>query len=706
MPITLSGDLLHIKNGNTYTSANTMINGSISEVNAARDNGVAAVNSTASAKTAEINARVNELTSAASTNKEISDMFAEAFSASKSYTAGEYVIYTTNGVNKLYQFTVNHAAGAWKGSADTKEVTVAGSVSDFAANLVKGQNTEPTDPNTRIWIDTDSTKSVVVPQIDDNNVSTTDTWSSSKIKGEDDGIREEVTEIKSAFDECFDVTKSNNLINPAEIVRGTIDTDGQPKESTTFRRTDEFIPVIPGETYSFRRLVNIYTYNSNKQFVEKLAVGTSAQTRTLGNNAYYIKATSNVDPSVYRWLLNQGSTLIDEDWTPDTIKLAEEVGISYQIDGTLTEAGKAADAKATGDNLRKLLSTSPYNHGPFITKSEDYDNYYVNSLQDFSTEEFDGSTTYDYVVSKFDDLMTLDTGFVAKNSLGLASDGTSTIYEYVIQPHHYIGTNTPISPYCERKIPVILCNASIHGFEKNSTYALYFFLKDLLTNWKTNPALAAIRSNICFKAIPVSNPYGFNNDIYYNANNVNINRNFDTPGWESITGSDDQNSGLEPFDQPESRIIRDWVNANKSNSLMFYDIHTNGHYYTTGYNNFNALLARFYADVADDYFKRLANVFTRHIERQTIKLPTIYQTLTPANNEYLGRYQENRTVYGTASTWATYNGALSMTFEMFNGLNIEGTGHVLSLFTADAKKCCSELLGNIIAEVIMEYSDN
>ena len=198
MPITLSGDLLHIKNGNTYTSANTMINGSISEVNAARDNGVAAVNSTASAKTAEINARVNELTSAASTNKEIADMFAEAFSASKSYTAGEYVIYTTNGVNKLYQFTVNHAAGAWKGSADTKEVTVAGSVSDFSANLVKGQNTEPTDPNTRIWIDTDSTKSVVVPQIDDDNVSTTDTWSSSKIKSEDDGIREDVADLKSA----------------------------------------------------------------------------------------------------------------------------------------------------------------------------------------------------------------------------------------------------------------------------------------------------------------------------------------------------------------------------------------------------------------------------------------------------------------------------------------------------------------------------
>jgi hypothetical protein len=170
--------------------------------------------------------------------------------------------------------------------------------------------------------------------------------------------------------------------------------------------------------------------------------------------------------------------------------------------------------------------------------------------------------------------------------------------------------------------------------------------------------------------------------------------------------SDSQNSGLAPFDQPESRIIRDWVNANKTNALMFYDIHTSGHYYATGYNNANALLARVYSDAVDNYFKRLAKVFIRHINRPTVKLPTLYPTLNPANNEYIGRYQENRTNFGTSTGWGAFNGLLCMTFEMFNGLNISGSGHVLDLFTPESKKCCSEMLGNIIAETIMEYSIN
>lgn len=514
-------------------------------------------------------------------------------------------------------------------------------------------------------------------------------------------LTQEVNGLKSDFSDVAVITKTVNLINPAEIVVGTIDNNGDPQPATTYRRTDEFIPVEPNITYSFRRLVNIYTYNSNKVFIEKLSVGTSEQSRTFGSNVHYIKATSNVDPEVYRWELNEGNTLIDVPWVQSSIKLASDVSIEEQIDTTLTESGKAADAKAVGELLQV---GSVYNHGPYIVNSADFTPYYTNSLDDFTTEEFDNNTTYSYVIDKFDALMTLDSGYVAKNTLGQASGTDLYIYEYVITPHNYSGGD--IMTYIPDKVPVILCNASIHGFEKNSTYALYYFIKDLLTNWQNNPVLEALRNSVCIKFIPVSNPYGFNNDIYYNANDVNINRNFDTPGWTPVTDSESQNTGLEPFDQPESQIIRDWLNANKTNALMFYDIHTNGHYYTTGYNNANSLLARVYSDDVDNYFKRLIKVFVRHIERQTVKLPTLYNGLTPANNEFIGRYQENRTNYGTSTGWGALNGFLCMTFEMFNGLNITGFGHVLDLFTADTKKCCSEMLGNIIAETIMEYSTN
>ena len=51
--------------------------------------------------------------------------FAEAFSASKAYSAGEYVMQSGH----LYRFTSNHAAGAWTGS-DAEEVTVGEELTD------------------------------------------------------------------------------------------------------------------------------------------------------------------------------------------------------------------------------------------------------------------------------------------------------------------------------------------------------------------------------------------------------------------------------------------------------------------------------------------------------------------------------------------------------------------------------------------------
>ena len=52
---------------------------------------------------------------------------ADEFSASESYSAGDYVIYD----GKLYLFIADHAAGAWTGT-DATEVTVTGEISELA----------------------------------------------------------------------------------------------------------------------------------------------------------------------------------------------------------------------------------------------------------------------------------------------------------------------------------------------------------------------------------------------------------------------------------------------------------------------------------------------------------------------------------------------------------------------------------------------
>lgn len=54
--------------------------------------------------------------------------FADAFSASTTYAAGDYVIHS----GQLYRFTANHAAGAWTGS-DAEAVTVGDELTDLKA---------------------------------------------------------------------------------------------------------------------------------------------------------------------------------------------------------------------------------------------------------------------------------------------------------------------------------------------------------------------------------------------------------------------------------------------------------------------------------------------------------------------------------------------------------------------------------------------
>ena len=69
-------------------------------------------------------------------------------------------------------------------------------------------------------------------------------------------------------------------------------------------------------------------------------------------------------------------------------------------------------------------------------------------------------------------------------------------------------------------------------------------LCDLATDKQiSNPLYKFIRDNCLLVVIPVANPFGFNynltadtntgNSGYNNANNININRNYDTPGWDA-----------------------------------------------------------------------------------------------------------------------------------------------------------------------------
>lgn len=472
-----------------------------------------------------------------------------------------------------------------------------------------------------------------------------------------------------------------NIAVMAGRINGALQNDETINPSETYK-TSVFFPIKPSTTYIVKRssttVTRIHIYDSNKTPVDIPNAGSeTGGIFTTPANAAFARISSNTSAN---WQLNEGTTLLD--YTP------------------------AAFPALVSD---PVSSVSQYYHGPYDIYSDEFNMWY-SCLQTEYTEDFSATTKYAQVISAFDALLALDPQFITKSELGTASgtdaDGNEyTMYEYVFKPKMKTATQNP------RKMPKVYMDGSIHGFEKCSTFGLYYFLKDLTTNWMNNPVLEAIRRSIEIHVIPVSNPYGFDHGIYKNANSVNINRNFDHPGeWVIIDSGTDQN-GLEAFDQPESAIIRDWLLAAESDLMYYANLHTNGAYYTTGNTEINYCMTS--GDRNDNYFNRIFRVFTTHIEAQTLRWSYEHSEVGNelSSTQMLGWIQVTNTdtsTKGTASAWAnTMRHIVSMTLEGFNGWQMtSGQSPIpIPLYSNVAMKMNAENIGNMLVQMAHEFAN-
>ena len=246
-------------------------------------------------------------------------------------------------------------------------------------------------------------------------------------------------------------------------------------------------------------------------------------------------------------------------------------------------------------------------------------------------------------------------------------------------------------------MPTLLITSAQHGFEKSSVFGIYYFVRELLSNWDKSPVLSYIRNNIIIKIIPICNPYGFDNNNYLNANGVNLNRNYDTghfPQYPDATQGTSQYGGVEPFDQPETQIIRDFVLSNL-NASMVIDWHTNGGGSVSNYADVNWIsiqgtLDKWYYGLHD-----IASWHHREITRNFIKEYNL------PNDIFIGRQDEGfgqRSKSCTLTEWVYQQNIASVTFESFNGF-VEKTD-----FTDEVYKANAELIINWIAKCFDYFS--
>ena len=147
-----------------------------------------------------------------------------------------------------------------------------------------------------------------------------------------------------------------------------------------------------------------------------------------------------------------------------------------------------------------------------------------------------------------------------KNTPGvdLATRETQYIYAYTLDPTKEEGYTG------EQNIPKLIINTGTQSDELGAIAGVYYLINDILHNWQSSPVLDYLRHNVKIVVLPCLSPGGINQETYWNANFVNICRNFDS---ESVIFSVAMTGGY-GFEESEGG---DWVAVTESDAVVRYD---------------------------------------------------------------------------------------------------------------------------------------
>lgn len=299
---------------------------------------------------------------------------------------------------------------------------------------------------------------------------------------------------------------------------------------------------------------------------------------------------------------------------------------------------------------------------------------------------FNGDTKTADVIAAFDKLVAANAGYCVKKQIGEDCEG-SAIYSYTFKPTTFSGTKS-------KPIPKIIIAAGAHGFEKSNVFGLYYFLSDMCNRWYENAILEYLRHNVELVVVPVVTPSAFDANTYKNSAGVNINRNYDL-NWRLVEdATSDSYGGAAPFDQPESRAVRDLVLENLD-AFFFIDSHSCGSGCVPDYPTIN-WHAYCYTD--DSYYRQLADACCTHIANMTAHFNRDY-SLKLNHGVTCGKYTGfvGTPGNGCCDNWVMEQGIMAMTFEGFNGFP-NGSVH-----SANVQKANSELIGNWLLTVVNQY---
>ena len=150
----------------------------------------------------------------------------------------------------------------------------------------------------------------------------------------------------------------------------------------------------------------------------------------------------------------------------------------------------------------------------------------------------------------------------------------------------------------DEKNPRMYFGAAVHGWEWENAFGL-LRLTELLCE---NPNIEGLDTRrLCFKIMPIQNPYGYDRNIRQNARGVDLNRNFDFH-WDKFEDAQDVHQpwdysykGARPASERETQIIQGIFDGYKP--LCVIDFHTADYIMMLPHKGDKELLAAIHAGI-------------------------------------------------------------------------------------------------------------
>jgi hypothetical protein len=232
--------------------------------------------------------------------------------------------------------------------------------------------------------------------------------------------------------------------------------------------------------------------------VVRIEIGDEAELESL-------RELTSIRPDFELWSEALGIGPMDVRVAPWALPLLDDSGLCYEV--------SIEDLQQHIDELYGLYDT---------TRSDDF---------------FDYLRPYEEHVQFMEDLVATYPDIAEMISLGLSVEGRPLWALRVTGP----GDDKPGAMY----------HGAQHGNEKAGASVVAYAAYHLLTNYESDPNVAALVDNVEWFLLPIMNPDGYVRHSRWNAHSIDLNRN-----WGGLGSGQDSWGGPFPFSEPETEAMR------------------------------------------------------------------------------------------------------------------------------------------------------